>query len=88
MKAIYKFPLIVQSSQYISTPIDFKPLSVQVQKNTIYLWALCGSVTKNVSRCIRIYGTGHGSVIGDKDCYLGTVQHNGYVWHLFLEHMP
>jgi len=83
-KRIFKYPLELNESQYITIPKDHKILSVQVQRDTICVWALIDDDTERIVQPIRIVGTGHSipsmNPLGE---YIGTVQQGGFVWHVF-----
>jgi len=85
MKVIHKFPIEMANAQLISMPLESEILSVDIQNNIICLWALCSyGACKMHERKILIFGTG--SNTSDLDSFvrfIGTVQLNGFVWHIF-----
>lgn len=62
-------------------------MDVQVQGDLIVMWALVNTDRQQVIRAFYIKGTGH--AIGGtspetaKADYVGTVQRDPYVWHVF-----
>jgi len=79
---VLKFPLAVESVQYIKLHDAAQILSVQVQDDAICLWALCPDMESTHERRIQIFGTGH-DMPADTGLFVGTVQQRGYVWHVF-----
>lgn len=92
---IYKYPLKITDEQSVDMPTGAKILSVQMQGKTLCLWASVNPENKQSKRTICIVGTGNpfdedrnvrlgtseGRGVG---CvYLGTVQDQGFVWHVF-----
>lgn len=80
---IWKFPLALTTSQEISIPADFKILTVQEQAGQLCLWA---EVMPTVAaRKLTIYITGTGRYIPDDPHaeYIGSVQQNNFVWHVY-----
>lgn len=59
-------------------------LSVGFQDKHLYAWAMVDLEASLADRHIRVYGTGEplGADI-DAAVFLGTVQANGFVWHVF-----
>ena len=75
-KSIWEFPLKLQLSQTVSMPVGSVPLTVQVQRETLCLWAWVDpSESRRADYPVWIHGTGHivseGALAGH---YLGTVQ--------------
>lgn len=88
MKTIWKFPLDLTDKQTIRMPREAQPLAVQVQFDTICLWAKVDTEKPMEDREIRIEGTGHElDDMGDfaEREYIGTVQtsQGAFVWHVF-----
>lgn len=86
MKTIYKYPLRVVEEQIITVYEDATFLSVQEQRNEVFLWAEVDTDNSFEERKIFIYGTGHPQTKNDLT-YLGTVQQSLFqlVWHVYLE---
>lgn len=90
-KQVLKFPLDKLQgladghfTQKIEMPQGAIIRTVQMQGETITLWAECknGEDVETEKRDIEVYGTGRN--IGEHDVeYIGTVQERGYVWHVY-----
>ena len=83
MNVIYKYPLELVSNQLIEGPSVFRPLDVQLQNETLCLWAEVDPESPPGLTAIRIVGTGSAEV-EDPDEYIATVQQGPYVWHIYL----
>ena len=83
MKTIYKYPLKLDDEQTIKLPAYSKPLTVQVQHGIVTLWALVDDRNEAKEYHVRIHGTGNPATSADPKDYLGTVQLDGFVWHVF-----
>lgn len=60
MKTIYKYNLSIQDSVKIDMPLGSEILTVQIQKDALYVWALVETEEKKMeTRIFRIVGTGH-----------------------------
>lgn len=81
-KMIYKYPLVLTEKQSLAMPKNAEILDVQVQNNVIVLWALVDPETNDEVRKFEIFGTGV-AMADVTRIYLGTVQKNGFVWHVF-----
>lgn len=82
---IYKYDLALTDKQVIQVSYKFQPLSVQVQNNTLCLWAIVDETDKFlVDRNITIIGTGN-PINEPPGVFIDTVQQNGYVWHVFYK---
>lgn len=87
MKTIWKFELKVTDRQAILLPPNSEPLSVQVQKGAVCLWAMADDKAPATEPLkIRILGTGH-PIIGSIGRHLGTFQLSGgdLVFHAFVD---
>ena len=85
---IYKYSLNLKGLQTIVLPSKFDFLDVQVQNGIICLWFFVDTTKPKVPKNIYIYGTGEDIDFSrlDKDTtYLGTVQLDTFVWHVFGE---
>lgn len=58
-KTIWKYPLKVTDSQTIFIPSGYEILTIQIQNNVPYLWALVDPEEKEEAVNIEIFGTGH-----------------------------
>lgn len=83
MKVIYKYPLVLTDEQIITVPAGKQFLCAQVQNGVITLWARVETNAPPEYAAIRIYGPGHPIPDEDTLAYIGTVELNGNVWHVF-----
>ena len=90
MKKIHKYPVEINYRFSINLPEDSVILSFQVQHNSAWIWVIVDRDKALERRNFRIFGTGH--PLEDKEYeeykdielnYIGTIQLNGMVWHLF-----
>ena len=81
MVVIWKYDL-ANPTQEILMPEDARILSVQMQNESLCLWALVDADKPRVCREFQVYSTGHTVQDNIKD-YLGTVQIGSLVWHVF-----
>lgn len=78
---IYKFPLFLSLTQIVYMSQGAQILSVGEQKGELKLWAKVDTKKPTARRRINIVGTGFEAPEDGK--FLGTVQVNEYVWHVF-----
>lgn len=82
---IHKKQLQLLDNQTIYLPIGMEILCVQLQNGHICIWykfePMEGHPTYEHS--IDIIGTGN--MIDDDHEYIGTVQQDGFVWHVFQQ---
>lgn len=81
---IWKFPLKISGGglQVVAMPEGAEIISLQMQGDVPTLWAWVNPKSPMNTRAFVMYGTGWG--IGDHPGkYIGTVQHEGFVWHYF-----
>jgi hypothetical protein len=82
---IWKFPLTVTDTQFISLPKDAEILCVQVQMEAPCLWAKVDSTIEDKETVlIETFGTGHPMDEKNRK-YIGTYQlNNGHlIFHVF-----
>ena len=65
----------------ICFPTGFSPVSVQMQHGKIMLWAEVPDVGACEDAVFHTIGTGWG--VPDKTRHVGTVQDDGFVWHVY-----
>ncbi len=84
MRKIFKYKIEVKNEQVIECDGSIHPLCVQLRHNEIFLWAdVCIDDKTRPSRLfIHIFGTGN-EIPERCMAYLGTVQKDGYVWHIY-----
>ena len=87
MKTIYKYVLSLVENPALDMPRGARVLDVQIQNNEICLWAIVESTEKLETRKFFIAGTGNPVPQGAGD-YIGTVQQDRFVWHVFEEREP
>jgi len=79
MKRIYKYKL----EDSVEMPIGAKILSIQMQNNRPYIWALVDTDAECEFRHFEIIGTGHDFPEADNFTYINTFQDGPFVWHIF-----
>lgn len=86
MAVIHKQELEITDRQVLRMPVDSKILCVQVQRGVLCVWYLTELVVYPTlwERVFYIFGTGH-PVDRPLDDYIGTVQMDQFVWHVFAE---
>ena len=80
---IFKYPLKLTENA-IAIPRGARPLTVQVQNGVVCLWAMIDENEPTEIRTIVICNTGE-YIQPFGWLYLGTVQINNYVGHVFLQ---
>jgi hypothetical protein len=78
MKTIYKYE-ITAGLNTIALPEDAEILTVQIQGETPYLWALLNTAKLKKDRYFIIFGTGH-----DIDMILKSTEHKPYELHKYI----
>jgi hypothetical protein len=53
----------------------------------LYIWVLHDPMKPKTKRQFSVRGTGETLGAAEKRAYIGTVHHQGYVWHIF-EDLP
>lgn len=82
MKTIWKY-IIQPDTTEIEIPEDFEPLSIQMQRGDLCIWA---KVTPGKSmKWVKIHVIGTGHVFRDAGKFIGTVQIDDLVFHIFWE---
>ena len=86
MKAIFKYEL--RTDGKVSMPHKAKILSVQNQREVMYLWAMVDTNNEPVDTQFYVFGTGH-PLPDDIDEleYITTIQMTEgiFVWHVFKD---
>jgi hypothetical protein len=85
MKTIWKFPLSLNTEQEIKLPREAVIISVQFQKGILFLWAKIDTESDTEERKVAIVVTGDDCDWCSRWNYIGTVQNNIYVWHIFIK---
>lgn len=85
MQSIHKYPVPIVDDVEIELPVGAQVLTVQVQMDKPFIWALVSKDTvRTEMRQFRLIGTGH-PIEDDAKRYVGTFQLHGgdLVFHLF-----
>ena len=80
---IHKYPLPLMASFEIGSRPGAEPLTVQMQDGRPCLWMRVPVVVRGDYQVHRFYWVGTGQECPFPSTYVGTVQLDGYVWHLF-----
>lgn len=82
MNRIWKFPLGYPEPRMveIEMPVGAEIVHVAIQPTQIMLWAIVDSKAEKVRR--RFYVIATDQQIPRRCSYVGTVHHDGYVWHV------
>jgi hypothetical protein len=84
MKTIYKYQLQL-GDQRILLPENAQVLSTGVQNNKILIWVLVDTDNTIVPRLISVVGTGWEVPDMFRRRFIGTLQIENFVWHVFEE---
>jgi hypothetical protein len=91
-KQIWKFNININVDVLeIKMPKDAKILSIQMQNNTPFIWAIVNTENSTESRYFELFATGQNIDEDIKRNYIGTIQFNGsmpLVFHLFERTLP
>jgi hypothetical protein len=87
VKRIFKYPLKIEDEQIVLIGGGGQVLSVGVQDNRLFVWALVDQSYNAVPIRFYIVGTGNpANHVASNLRFVGTVQMpNGLVWHVFVE---
>lgn len=84
MITIHKYQFDISDKVTIEMTQGANVLSVQVQDGRPTMWAMVETNYSLEKKSFRIYGTGHElDLFATEGRYIGTIQHNGFVWHIF-----
>lgn len=84
MRTIWKFPLAVTDFQNVRMPKGAEILSVADQHGVVCVWALVDSEAELRDRMFYILGTGNPVSERLPWQFVGSVQQNIFVWHVFV----
>ena len=84
---IFKYVIPFARSQFVTMPIGAQVLSTGAQNGDIVVWAKVNPDAQTTARHFLIYGTGWEFDNLDRYRYLGTVQIEGFVLHIFMENV-
>ncbi len=85
-QTIYKYNITITGEQAVVLPKHSKILTVQIQNNTLHLWALINEDEReHEKRIIEIFGTGHPLDSKIERRYINSFQSDGgyFVGHAF-----
>ena len=79
----------IEDSFSLELPADAQFLTLELQNNWPMLWFMMDKDAERVYKHFCIVGTGQEMPIwyGVRLKYLGTIQIDGFVWHLFQKHV-
>ena len=81
-RRVWKYPLPLPSERNgLLMPAGAEVVHVALQDHHITLWALIDPSAAPTARAFLIHPTGE--AITDDETYVGTVQHDVYMWHIF-----
>lgn len=85
METIYKYTVEVDDAVFVRMPRGAQVLCVQMQNGVPCIWTLVNTANEKVDRKFAWRGTGHDceSIVDDDGIYVGTIQEQGLVFHLF-----
>lgn len=78
---IYKYQFALVESQYVAMPGGAEVLSTGLQNGIITIWAKVDPNNPSVAYAFHIVGTG--GEVPDNTEFIGTVQQDRFVWHVF-----
>lgn len=84
MTSIYKYKLSQNQETQVDLPKGAKPLKVDVQHGSIFLWAIVDTDAEEETRTFEVFGTGHFMKPAERN-YINTFFVDGgtYVFHAF-----
>lgn len=83
MITIYKYQFQIADRIEIEMPIHSDVLSIQLQSGIPTMWVKVDTSLQMVKRIFVVFGTGHEINSMFDYRHIGTIQHQGYVWHIF-----
>lgn len=82
MFTIWKYTIpIIKDVTVHHIPVPGEILSCQMQNGVPTIWVLVSTTALAEERRFRVYGTGHRMLPHSE--YVGTVQDQEFVWHIF-----
>lgn len=89
MKTIHKYELALEpGTQTVMLPHGAGILTAQMQQHRLMLWAVVDPQSKLVPVEFSLEWTGQPFTVDEAAAYIGTVQANGLVWHIFRKQFP
>jgi hypothetical protein len=87
-KKIWKFDIPIQDVVVLPMPVGAEVLSVGMQgAGSLCLWAIVQPMAPSQERVFYVCGTGN-SLSGGEGRFIGTVQTDYFVWHVFEAARP
>lgn len=85
MPVIFKYVLnLKRGIQVVNLPYDAEVVSAQMQHNMLCIWAVVPEDEPTEPREFEVLFTGERLPESDSwHVHIGTVQHEGFVWHVF-----
>ena len=84
MKKIYKYPIEIIDIQMVKLPKEAIILTVQLQHGKPFIWVYVDpNEIEAEDVTLRVYMTGQEIDDSLDLTYVGTIQENGFVWHVF-----
>lgn len=83
MQTIWKFHVPIVDRPIIQMPRGAKVLSVALQNDGVYLWAVVAPGQPEVPRPFAVVGTGESMDNAVDAKFIGTVMRRSHVWHIF-----
>ena len=80
---IWKYQIPITGRFEIEMPGAAQIISIQMQNEVPYVWAIVGPKITPSNRRFKLVGTGHEFDFLPTDKFIGTFQDGPYVWHLF-----
>ncbi len=80
---ILKYQIDSVGLQSIPMPRCSIILTAQIQGGLLTIWTVVDESQEICNRAINILGTGWEFENAETSRYISTVQHNGFVWHIF-----
>lgn len=80
---IWKYVLELAAEQWVNVPKDAAVLSLGVQREEIVVWVECDPTSEKELRKFYIAGTGSAPPDSDVGRFVGTVQIQSFVAHVF-----
>jgi len=85
MKTIHKYEIDITDTPVVSMPKFAKVRHFGVQNGKAFIWCEVDTDSPVVDHEFKLFGTGHPIInkYNSEMKYLGTIQLNGFVWHLY-----
>lgn len=84
MKTVWKFPLHIAGTQYVSMPAHSRALHAGLDPNgQPCVWATVLTNMAPVEHTVYISGTGHPVPDGDNR-HIGSFNHGPFEWHVWV----